>query len=233
MSMNNRKHILHYGLQRSGTNFLEGLLEENYRLLMLNSTADRRHPLVKHFRLYDEKKYISAPAYYNDQRFSSLDEFIAALQTEVVPDAIIIISKDPYSWLKSYKSWAEKCNWSKVEFSYVREYNLFYNKWRELASQSSKVVFVRYVDLICNTEDELLRLEKQFGLSRRMVRRLFGRKLHLQKVSQSASFTKNRRDYYLNREYLQTLADDEMDEINQTIDPDLLRFLGYEIQRKV
>lgn len=48
--------VLHYGLQRSGTNFLETLLKRKYRIQFLNSNQDRKSPLQKHFRLYDDKE---------------------------------------------------------------------------------------------------------------------------------------------------------------------------------
>lgn len=225
------KNILHYGLQRSGTNFLEELLEKNYRVSLLNSSDDRKHPLIKHFRLYDDKRYIAEPAYYNNKTFANIGEYIEALQIDAAPDAIIIISKDPYSWLLSYKAWAKRCNWDKAAFSYIQEYNLFYDKWREFAAQSDKVVFVRYADLLCNTEDELLRLEEQFGLQLRTMRKVRGRKLHLQKVSQSSSFTEDRRAYYQNSGYLSALSEKEINEVHRTVNPELLQFLGYELER--
>ena len=59
------KNILQFGLQRSGTNFLSTLLMKNFRIEILNN-SDRKHPLHKHFRLYDDKSFIPDTKYQNN-----------------------------------------------------------------------------------------------------------------------------------------------------------------------
>lgn len=85
-------NLLHYGLQRSGTNFLETLLKKNYRVHFLNSNRDRSSPLQKHYRLYDNKDIIPEPQYHNDTEVENFKQFEALL--EVLPDYYLIISKD-------------------------------------------------------------------------------------------------------------------------------------------
>ena len=99
-------YVLHYGLQRSGTNYLETLLKKNFRIRFLNSNKDRRSPLHKHCRLYKNKQIIPEPQYQNDIVVDTFDQFESLF--EVVPDYYFIISKDPYSWNLSYRNWAKK-----------------------------------------------------------------------------------------------------------------------------
>jgi hypothetical protein len=68
------QNILQFGLQRSGTNYLQGLVSEHFDVAFCNSD-DRAHPLHKHFRLYNEKSYIGRPSYQNNILFNSFKEF--------------------------------------------------------------------------------------------------------------------------------------------------------------
>ena len=67
--------LLHYGLQRSGTNFLEALVRKKYRVRIENSDADRCSPLLKHFHLYDCKDIIPEAQYRTDIKISSFNDF--------------------------------------------------------------------------------------------------------------------------------------------------------------
>ena len=101
-----KKTLLHYGLQRSGTNFLESLLKKNFKVSIPNLRKEREHPLQKHFRLYDDKTKIPEPKYYNKITYKNFKEFEKSLDLSKEIQGIIIISKDPYSWLLSYEKWA-------------------------------------------------------------------------------------------------------------------------------
>lgn len=85
--------LLHYGLQRSGTNYLETLLKKNFRVRFLNSNKDRTSPLQKHCRLYKNKKIIPAPQYYNEITVDSFEHFQSLFK--VKPDYYLVISKNP------------------------------------------------------------------------------------------------------------------------------------------
>jgi hypothetical protein len=219
-----RKNLLHYGLQRSGTNFLETLLKKKYRVRFLNSNTDRSSPLQKHFRLYDNKEVIPEPQYRNNIKVKNFDEFERLLET--LPDYYVVISKDPYSWFLSYSNWAKKCNWPTVAHHYIKEYNLFYGKWLEFSGQTDKIVFVRYIDLLQNTDLELERLETKMKLQKKLLMRLMPRKVD--KVSQSSSFTGERRVYYLSEKYIERYTTKELRVLNLALDPRVISFLGYE-----
>ena len=155
---------------------------------------------------------------------SDLPGFVRTL--DVVPDFYIVISKDPYSWLISYRNWAQTCNWPKVEHHYILEYNLFHAKWLELARHTDRIVFVRYVDLLRNARAELGRLELSMGLHRRLVGRFLGNSVG--KVTLSERFNRQRSAYYTEEQYLERYTDAELNEVNGLLDPVVLAGLGYQ-----
>jgi hypothetical protein len=225
--------LLHYGLQRSGTNFLESLLAKKYRVKFLNSNIDgirpdRSSPLHKHFRLYDEKDIVPEPKFRNDLKIASFIDFEKLL--EVVPDYYLIISKDPYSWYLSYTEWAKRSKWEPVPYHYILEYNLFYAKWLEFSQQTKKILFVRYIDLLRDPDEELKCLELEMHLQKKFLYML--RSNVVFKVPQSREFSIDKRSYYLSEQYLQSYTKEGLKEINDLIDPEVITRLGYQKKEK-
>ena len=225
--------LLHYGLQRSGTNFLESLLAKKYRVQFLNSNIngirpDRSSPLHKHFRLYDEKDIVPEPKFRNELKIDRFIDFEKLL--EIVPDYYLIISKDPYSWYLSYNDWARRSKWEPVPYHYILEYNLFYAKWLEFSQQTKKILFVRYIDLLRSPDEELNRLELEMHLQKKFLYML--RSNVVFKVPQSGEFSIDRRSYYVSEQYLQSFTKEDLKEINDLIDPRVITMLGYQKKEK-
>jgi len=223
---NGRMNLLHYGLQRSGTNYVETLLKQNYRIRFLNSNRDRCSPLQKHCRLYEDKRIIGDPKYVNDIVVETFEQFEALF--DVVPDYYLIVSKDPYSWYLSYRNWAAKCGWPEVTHHYIEEYNLFYGKFLKLARQSSKFVFIRYVDLIRDPRLTMAELKNNMKLEKKMFAWL--RPKLPNKVSQSHTFSAEKRAFYLNEEYLKAYEEKEFKLLNDMLDRQVASSLGYELR---
>ena len=217
-------NLLHYGLQRSGTNFLQTVLKKKYCVRFMNRNKDRSSPLQKHFRLYDEKDIIPEPQFRNEIKIPTFNEFEQLL--EVASDYYLVISKDPYSWLLSYKKWAKKRNWPSVTYHYIMEYNLFYGKWLEFSQQTEKILFVRYIDLLQDADEELKRLESKMHLKKRFLSPLLSSVVN--KVSQSGKFSNDKRSYYLSEQYLKSYTEEDLKEINDLIDPEVITLLGYQ-----
>lgn len=215
--------LMHYGLQRSGTNYLEALLKRKYRVRFLNSNASRSQPEQKHFRLYDQKDIVPEPQYRNELKVEDFSAFERLLR--LVPEFYLIISKDPYSWLLSYKKWAAKCDWPEVSYHYIREYGLFYGKWLELSRQTEKIVFVRYIDILQRPNEELSRLEEEMGLREKRFSAFVTSPVS--KVDQSGVFAAEGYQYYVNEEYLKDYDKDELDAVNELLDKEVVRELGY------
>ena len=225
-----KKNILHYGLQRSGTNFLENLLKENFQVSVLNQNDKRDHPLQKHFRLYDEKHLIPEDQYANDLRFENLEDYLISLELKSEVEAVFLISKDPYSWYLSYCNWAKKCEWPKVDHHYIQEYNLFYSKWLEFSKNDSRVHFLKYIDLISNPQHELNIIIEKYGFRTNWKNKFFGNKTKLSSVPHSRSFTSDKISYYKNEEYLKDYSDQDLREVNNLLDTNVVQSLGYTVR---
>jgi hypothetical protein len=221
--------LILYGLQRSGTNYLEAQLKKNFKVTFLNNKKDRNSPLHKHFRLYDNKDAIPEPRYNNSFFFQDFISF--ECQLPISPDYYLIISKDPYSWLRSYEKWAKLCNWQSPTHHYIVEYNLFYRKWIEFSYQTNKIDFIRYIDLLADPVNVLdqLRISKEL---KRKTLTLFLPKNPL-RVPQSRKFTPQNFRYYKNEEYLYTYSDEELQKIDDLVDFQVFSFLGYEMKSKI
>lgn len=216
--------LLIYGLQRSGTNYIEQLLKNNYRVIFLNMYEDRKSIYHKHFRLYDQKELIPEPKYLNNLYFRDFCEFESKLKNK--PDFYLVISKDPYSWLISYKKWAKKCKWPVPDYNYIEEYNLFYERWMDFFYQTNKISFVRYIDLLKKPGKTLDILERKFNLKKDY---LLLKNVNFKRIPQSSTFSKQRKEYYLSKKYLLDYTDEEIDDINASLNVDLINFLGYEL----
>ena len=223
-----KKTLLHYGLQRSGTNFLESLLKKNFKVSIPNLRKEREHPLQKHFRLYDDKTKIPEPKYYNKITYENFKEFEKSLGLSKEIQGIIIISKDPYSWLLSYEKWANKCAWPSPEYHYIEEYYLFLNKWREFQKQTNKIMFIRYIDLLEKPEKILNQIQVKFELKNKFS--IFNTKLTTtqKKVAVSDVFTQKKKDYYTKRQYLTQYSNQSLKSINDILPNELMQFLQYE-----
>jgi len=224
-----KKGILIYGLQRSGTNFLENLLKKNYYITILNENAERSSPGQKHFRLYDQKDIIPRQHYYNDYQYNTFFEFEKSLTD--IPDGYLIISKDPYSWHLSYKNWAMRCNWPDVEHHYIQEYNLFYRKWLDFSQTTDRISFIRYIDLLRMPDVELEKISIRIGLKGRLISTFISNQIP--RVSHSDIFTKRRREYYLKQQYLDEYQPYDLDEINSLLDDSVVNDLGYQKEDQI
>jgi len=221
--MPHRTKLLYYGLQRSGTNYLEVLLKKNFSVRLLNRNRDRGSPLNKHCRFYDDKQIIPEPRYYNDISVHSYREFQDLFKSD--PDYYVVISKDPYSWYLSYRSWAQRCNWPSTKHHYIEEYNLFYGKFLELSSESDKFVFVRYVDLLGDKTEVNAMLANMLCLKPKTLARFRPRRPS--RVSQSLSFSAERATYYVDQKYLEEYTPDELADVEKHLNSEVAKALGY------
>jgi hypothetical protein len=219
-----RTKLLQYGIQRSGTNYLETMIRRRFRVRFLNEEKERDSPILKHVRLYAEKDLVPEPRYRNDIEVTDLASFEAVLPT--VPDHFLVISKDPYSWYLSYRRFGERCGWPAPEHHYIEEYNHFYAEWLRMAEGSDRVHFVRYRDLLADPAGETARLQDQMGLRPRLLAGM--RRDRVRRVKVSDAFTANSADYYLKEKYLEEYDSETLDQLNQALDLSVVKGLGYE-----
>lgn len=221
------RNILHFGLNRSGTNYLKELLDQHFDLEFMNIEGERSHPLHKHFRLYDDKSLIGRPNFRNDLKFPSFREYeIYALGKDAPNVVYVIISKDPYSWHLSYTRWGIRNKWSPSPHPYILEYNEFYRKWLKFSAETDRIAFVRYIDLLKSPEEILTQLQKKFKL---MVTREINPDVRIRKVPMSRRFSKKRLNYYLEETYLEEFSNEALIKLNNHLDHEVAKQLGYTI----
>jgi hypothetical protein len=215
------KRILMYGLQRSGTNYMETLMQLNYPDAKFLNGIVRSEITHKHFRLYPEKAIIPEPQFANTLQVGDLRTFESHLPFPS-PDLYIIVSKDPFSWLISYQKWSRKNNWPHHEHHYISEYVLFYGMWKQFALTSDKIIFVRYDDLLIEPK---ITLDKVATLLNWPLRE----HMHTtNKVYASRRFSSDKKQAHLSGEHLKSIPSDELHTINALLPDELLKFLGYE-----
>lgn len=214
--------LLIYGLQRSGTNFLQHTLDQHFALRWLNE-PERHSPRHKHFRLYENKELIARPPFRNDCHFQDFPDFSRQVLAPEAPRAVLVLSKDPYSWYRSYRRWAWKNRWRKSPHHPIREYVAFYQRWLNFARESEQVVLLRYIDLLNKPEAVLENLERDLGLERRTQQEA----ALPEKVAMSRRFDPKKRLYYQEERYLQQYTSRQLRKLNAALPQSLLEGLGY------
>jgi len=226
-------NLMLYGLQRSGTNYLECLLRQNFEGFQLNNNHYTRSlPLHKHFRLYDQKHFVPEPKYLNNfiyPDFDSFDQHVLQL-TEQPTMHYIIITKEPHSWYLSYCNEAIKNNWPNymkkwINSQYLIEYNLFCAKWLDFYESEGgqkKILMVRYEDFLHNLDATLDRIQVAFGIQKKHARYSSPAK-----VPRSGTFTTKRRIFYERGQFAEHFTKNELLAINGMLDKTVTQKLGY------
>ena len=225
--MNIEAPFLIYGLQRTGTNYVEQLMKRNLRVLSENNLHDRSSILHKHFRLYDEKLKVPHPNCVNSIYLRDFRDFRALTKTDF--RFCLIVSRHPPSWLQSYAKWGKKWEWPPSSHHYIEEYNLFYRKWLDFANQSSLVRLVKYEDVVRHPLLFLRDMRDQYLLRRRVFSVCCGWRVP-SKVPQSRRYRRSELKHVAVGSHLWDLFEDrEKSIIKSKIDHRTMHQLGYEL----
>ena len=152
------------GIQRSGTNFLEKILENKKIQILNHGLINRKNNIKhKHFRVQDEKNTIfMSDEYVNNIHINNLKD----LNESEEQNKNIIIFKDPINWIVSINDWAIKCKWiknnenvflDKYLYRYLKEWDCFHSKWHHLATNNkNSVLMIQWENILY---DEIQTLE--------------------------------------------------------------------------
>ena len=223
-----------YGLQRSGTNYVEALFLENFRdLHFWNEHYPDCLPTQKHFRLYDEKHLIPSLQFQNNFHYADFAEFDNQVSrlTDKSELTYVVVVKHPLSWYLSYFNWASKKHHidhrkKDVNGHFILEWNLFMKKWLDFKKEApNRVSIVKYEDLIADSTAKLNASKTLFGLEMRHDKYFIP-----EKVGMSKGFNKKRLDYYKKKNYLKELPETHYRVIRELVDSSVLSDLGYEMK---
>jgi len=224
--------VIQYGLQRTGTNYIEFLIKKNFsNFISLNNGNTRSLPLHKHFRLYDEKSFIPSPLYLNNFRYSTFDDFDNHVKKLSGEESFhyLVITKEPVSWYLSVCKFAEKNNWKsfhkkQINSQYLIDYNLFHEKWLAFAKQSERITIIRYEDFLTNLDASLDSIKNALQLQKKGTHYS-----NLDKVPMSKKFNKKKRTFYSDKKYQQLFDKNELLIIKSVLDKEVVEGLGYEM----
>jgi len=235
--MTNNSNLMLFGLPRSGTNYVEALLHENFHgVKFLNEHYPEALPTHKHFRLYDEKHLVPGPQYLNQffyPDFSSFHTHVSAL-TENENLQYLVTVRNPYAWYVSYSHWAHKRPfWKRQVIKFLRkeanahfllEWNLFMKKWIQFASEApDRVKIVRHEDLLQRFDQNMAELEAFFHLKPK------SEKWHNpQKVGMSDAFSASKKTQLASGKYIKEIPELHFRAITEVMDKAVMDTLGYE-----
>jgi len=222
-----------YGMQRTGSNYVEQVLLQNFQnIRFYNNHFARCLPVHKHFRLYDEKAIIPDVRYYNSFSYKGFKDFKQHVKQILGREIkyFIVTIKDPYSWYVSYKKHAKKnkftFNKNSLNSHYIIDYNLFYRKWLDFSMEAPhEVLMIKYEDLIEDLDASLHRMSEKLKLERTS-----GSIVNPEKVFMSKKFTKSRAHYYEDSKYLDLISERELSIIQHLLDRELLTSMNYQIE---
>ncbi len=239
-----KKKILLYGFYRTGTNFLEAVLGDNFHIEILNSAQTRgeRDVCHKHARLYSNSDCVSGNGRFICHHIKDFEDLKARIKADnPFPDFFVVTSKDPYSWLLSFRDFATREPiYKNTKFHPIKEYILYYKKLISLSEQGGNFIFVKYIDMISNV-DNLSRLGELMNLEKRVENINNNRK---SVYMSPRPFSEDRRRFYTDKLYLNKLRDDasrspegyffrqdHIEEINRNLDEEVIDYLGYKIEQ--
>jgi hypothetical protein len=224
--------VIQYGLQRTGTNYVEFLIKKNFNnFVSLNNGATRSLPLHKHFRLYDDKSFIPTPEYMNNFNYSSFNEFDGHVKELTGEESFdyLVVTKEPVSWYISLCKFAKKNKWKilhhkHVDTRYLIDYNLFHEKWLDFANQSNRITILRYEDFLSDLDASLDSVKETFQLQKKG-----SRYENLDKVPMSKKFNKKKRSFYKDKKYQELFDKNKRLIIKNILDKKVVEGLGYEM----
>ena len=204
------------GLERSGTGFITNVLSKN----LFNLTI---FDLKKHFFLKGAK---GVPA-------------LACEDREGYPeDTIVLCVKNPYSWYLSYLEYWDRDKETRrrlekhkhfCEKSHacgmINMWNAFYRSYLE---QPSGVLVIKYEDLLLRPKKVIDSISKKFSMSK--TRNFYNIETYINNYSgrqtnKDGSFS--RKEYFLSKKYLEKIGLETINDIEESLDKELLDLLGY------
>lgn len=204
-----------YGIQRSGTNFLQ-------RFISNNTDLTHKKTEWKHIR---EAENLDAADRLNIYVYKSPYKWIESIARnhedvpkKWAPEYPINKTGDGIVTIESSHRGREK---DKKQFNVealAQCYSDHLKQWFSI--NRDNVVFIQYEELMKNPQEWLADLGKKHEFT------VQGTKVP-DKVPQSHKFTEDNKQYYTDPEKLEYLTQEQIDVINATIDPQILNFIKY------
>ena len=212
------KKIFIAGLQRTGTNYTQSLINLN---IDVNVWCDE---------LTFEKEEDYGILWKHN--VNPISDFI---KQKYNIDGIILVIKNPYTWIESivYRNYEDIIKYYNESYNLIEEENTvkfkinslcrlykdFYNNW-----MTQDVLLVKYTNLLSNREQVFFEFAKKFQCTiKPQMKEIEGN------VPQSQNFDHSRIEKYKNFE-LSHLSNAEIEIINKELGEDFFNKIGYEMK---
>ncbi len=213
--------FMHFGLQRTGTNWLEITLQKNFGLHVKNN-HQRNTVRHKHNYIHTDCKTLDK---YDKKIFKQIGGNAQNPQTI----KYFITIKHPHSWYLSFRNWQKKCR--KAEFmqkginpEYMDRYNKFYSQWFKFQKENpERVYIVKYETLLFSFNNELDNIKDKFNLKKISNGSSYQ---NTNKVPQSSRWNNKTKNFYLNDGWESKLNNKEREMLKQKVN---VEFFGYKI----
>jgi hypothetical protein len=208
------------GLERSGTGFSTNVLSKNlFNLTLLDNN--------KHLFLRGTK---------------GVPRSVCEKRCDYPDNAIALCVKNPYSWYLSYFEYWNRDKETRrrlekhkhfCEESHacgmIKMWNAFYRSYLE---KPNGVFIIKYEDLLLRPKKVIDSISKKFSISKtrnfynieRYINNYSGRE-----TNKDGSFP--RKEYFLSKKYLEKISLETINDIEQSLDKELLDLLGYSKER--
>ena len=247
-------YIKQYGIQRSCTNFVKILLENNLEdTVVLSNVLGWKHGPHKKDIDWTGKNW--EPHEQNIKNYISTDELDSIKKAHYEGKiSYIICLKDPYAWLVSYSKYDNRpdkirslgglvnesrkllnrrkgVNLDKIP-NYLDMWNQLHQNWIELA-QMPNCTYTKYEDLLENPEKEVERLarffktetKEDFYLPDKKMKR-GGEKMNKNTATEDKLFDSS---YYIERKYMDNFSEEMCETVRKHIDSEIVQKIGYQI----
>lgn len=230
-------NLMLYGLPRSGTNYVESLVHENFNgIQFLNEHYPEALPTHKHFRLYDQKHLVPGPQYANQFFYPDFAAFHNHVGQSVRQPELryLVMVRNPYAWYISYSQWAHKRPiWKRKVIDFLRkeanghfilEWNLFMQKWLQFASEApDHVKIVRHEDLLFQFDQQMDEIGSFLQLEKAR-----SHWINPDKVGMSRTFDAHKKDHLQSGKYLHNIPALHFRTITEMLDKSVMAQLDYE-----
>ena len=192
------KEIKLFGLRRSGTNYLQLLLKQNYKAKVLTNKGGWKHGK---YRVYKELGY-------------EID--------------CVFISKNIFSWLTSMQRRYAKRHSLIAMIGvpdYVNLWSLIHENWLNVPLKEKKKSFVKYEDLIVDPEKVCVRVAKELNLEK--MTPFFKDTKQIVEPMGNVIQKKFDLDYYVGKQYMNNFPRGSIKGVRDMIDLNIVKKLGY------
>ena len=222
-----------FGLERSGTNYIEWLLKSNFcDLLVFRHELGWKHgdPKELFVRFLNQginpdevpniRTRLTAPAFQNQEFAETTLRLVAQRRLYFV-----LMVKNPYSWYESLAKY-QRFPLRPIRKDAIRRWSIQNRRWCDLHDQHhDRSLIMRYEDLLRNLPGCLTHLQNTCSLERQTQIK----DCQLRIAPDIRLTTKDfDRTYFLEKKFLERYNRHNFENINRNLDPEMMKRFGYE-----